>query len=278
MKLLLPIPYAAAFISLSSGTIFGQFLAYEGFATSAAPGTDVTTVGATGFGFESPTTDNTNFRMDIEAGLSYTDSFGNNLLVTGGSVGMEAITSGTQNFQMGLSNPISNTGTVFMSFLVNVTDVTTWGIMTGLTSGQVGDAASPTAALRAAFRSTSSNYGIYSEVPKMDQRTGPPTGAGTYFVVSKLDMTAETMTTYLNPTNLQDVENTSTTLFGTLDSSWSTLDSFIFSLGGDEAGTIDEIRIGTTLADVTPVPEPSTVGLVFGCAALLLLATRKKKS
>ena len=43
-------------------------------------------------------------------------------------------------------------------------------------------------------------------------------------------------------------------------------------------GWFDEIRMGTTYADVTPIPEPSTMALFGGAAALLLLRRRRKVS
>lgn len=45
--------------------------------------------------------------------------------------------------------------------------------------------------------------------------------------------------------------------------------------GGEAHGaTIDEIRIGTTYADVVPVPEPSTIGLLAFVGASLGMIRR----
>lgn len=256
-------------------TAQANLIAYEGFLTSEGNGTDFNDVGATGFGFSNPDASSTNFRMDIENGLSYTDNFGNSLLVGGKSAGMEAIVGGTQNLQLGLLSPITNSGTVYMSFLMDIAAVNSWGVAAGLTTGQVGDSASPTTSLEAALRSTSTNYGLFSD-GLLDARTGPPSATGLFFFVAELDMDAETMTGYLNPGNLLDVANTSTTMTGTLDGTWATMDSFIFSLGGDAAGTIDEIRIGTTMGSVTPVPEPAHLAFIFGLASLAFIATRRR--
>ncbi|HKJ90828.1 MAG TPA: hypothetical protein VJ960_06810, partial [Oceanipulchritudo sp.] len=185
-------------------TAHANLIAYEGFSTSAGNGTDINDVGATGFGFSNPDSSTTNFRMDIENGLSYSDNFGNSLVVGGKSAGMEASVGGTQNLQLGLTSPISNSGTVYMSFLMDVTAVNSWGVVAGLTNGQVGDSANPTSSLEATLRSTSTNYGLYSD-GLLDPRTGSSTATGLFFFVAELDMNSEIMTGYLNPGNLLDV-------------------------------------------------------------------------
>ena len=91
-------------------------------------------------------------------------------------------------------------------------------------------------------------------------------------------LAAATVAGYLSPKNLLDVANTSTVMSGSLDGTWATMDSFIFSLGGDEAGTIGEIRIGTTLGSVTPVPEPGHLAVVLGLASLAYIVTKRRLS
>jgi hypothetical protein len=149
-----------------------------------------------------------------------------------------------------------------MSFILDVTAVTSFGIMTGLEDSVIGRSTGPTSSLEAVFRSTSNNYGIASHdgtTWDIDVRTGPSTAPGTFFVVMKLDMDAEILTLWLNPADLTDVENTAThTISGSPASTWLDMTHFIFSLGGDEAGTIDEIRIGTTIQTVTPLCGPVT--------------------
>lgn len=280
-----PIKYllsgSAALILLASiPSAQASLIAYEGFDTSASNGTDFTNVGTTGSGFNAPDSSTTNWRMDIEDGLSYTDNFGNSLLTRGKSAGMEAVVNGTQNLQLGLSSTITNSGTVYSSFLINVTAIDTWGINVGLQDSQVGDQVSPTTSLEAAFRSTSTNYGIFSDGAEIRDDSGPATGTGLFFVVSELNMDSETMTTYLNPGDLNDVVGSAShTLSDTASGTWEDMNSFIFSLGGTASGTVDEIRIGTTLGDVTPVPEPSTYALFFGIATLgFTFFYRRRKS
>jgi hypothetical protein len=47
-------------------------------------------------------------------------------------------------------------------------------------------------------------------------------------------------------------------------------------LATGESAFLDELRLGTTFADVTPVPEPSTVGLLTGLAGLSIVMLRRR--
>lgn len=250
-------------------------LAYEGFDTASANGTDVTIVGVTGSGFSGYT--NTNFRMDTEDGLSYSDGSGNTLVSTGKSAGMEANVSGTQNLWLDLSSPIVNSGqTIYFSFLTDVTAVDSWDVMAGLVDTYDTDSESPNDELEAGFRSTSSNWGIYSDNNGIDERTGPATGTGQYFVVSELNLGTGGMTTYLNPTDLENIAGTAAnTLTDTATATLNTIEGFVFGLGNDAAGTVDEIRIGTTLGDVSSIPEPATIGLLGVVSAGILFVRRR---
>ncbi len=219
-------------------------IAYEGFDTANAIGSDASAAGVTGSGFSAYV--NTNFRYDLEAGLGYSDSSGNTLVSVGRSAGIDVVAGGTQNLQLTLSSTISNTGTVFMSFVTHQTAGTSWGYAAGLTDAAVTDSASPTSALEAAFRSTSSNYGIYGDSTGIDARTGPdstPPAYNPFFVVAelKMDTGVETMTIYLNPTDLANVSGTAAvTMTDTLSSgTWDDMTTFLFSNAGDELGLID---------------------------------------
>ena len=266
-KFLLTLAVAAMCCCLAASNASATLIAYEGFDTAAANGTQAETAGVTGSGFSPYGSGSVGYwRMKIWDGLSYTDSLGNTLDVVGKSAGMDAPVSGTANLQLGLNDTLVNSGTAYMSFLLDVTDVTTWSIQVGLQDAQVGTISSCTATLEAAFRSTSTNYGIYGDQTGIDARGGPAVAPGSFLFISELDMDNEVMTAWLNPANLADVAGTAThTMVDTADLGWSDMTSFILSLGGEEAGTVDEIRIGTTLADVVPytaVPEPNALVLV----------------
>lgn len=90
----------------------------------------------------------------------------------------------------------------------------------------------------------------------------------TALLVAYVDGTAHTITAwdYANPTNTATYAYSNTTPIGTVEiySSWS------------GAGLVDEITVGTELADVTPVaaPEPASLGLLAS-GALMLLRRRR---
>jgi MYXO-CTERM domain-containing protein len=48
--------------------------------------------------------------------------------------------------------------------------------------------------------------------------------------------------------------------------------------GGGSTGSYDEIRIGTTYASVTPIPEPTTALLGLTGLAALAVTSRRRNS
>lgn len=46
----------------------------------------------------------------------------------------------------------------------------------------------------------------------------------------------------------------------------------------NDSGSFDELRYGTTLADVTPIPEPATAAAAGGLAALLAVLRRRRQA
>ncbi|MDF3128537.1 PEP-CTERM sorting domain-containing protein [Kiritimatiellaeota bacterium B1221] len=60
----------------------------------------------------------------------------------------------------------------------------------------------------------------------------------------------------------------------TLDSSVTSLDAIRLFANTQNSGKIDEIRFGETFADVTPVPEPSSLALLAGAMGMLIACRR----
>ncbi len=227
--------------------------AYEGFDTAVANGTKAETVGLTGSGFLEYT--NTYYLMKIYDGLSYQDSNGNALDTTGKSAGITNLLGGTQNLQLMLDDAISSTetGVVYMSFLQQIDSANSWGMAAGLYN-TVGPANSSPGTAVAAWRSTSSNFGIYSD-DGINERLGPvsaPASDLLMFVVAKLDLDTGTMTAWINPTNLANVVVSATWSMSGSAASGGFIDMNLFTFSNKGLAKIDEIRIGNTLDVVVP--------------------------
>ena len=268
-----------AIMAVLSSSAQASIIAYEGF-DGGTIGSDVAGVGsATGTGFEDLTSATTNFRFDTRAGLSYL-----NLDVSGNSAGEIVAAGGTQNLQLELSTPI-NSGTIWSSYLMQVNGVNSWGQVSGMFSGSVGSGNSTGSVEEATLRATSSNWGVKGKAG-LDSRTGPdstPDTTGTFFVVNEYNLDTGTMTAYLNPTDLTDVIGTAShSITDSATSGSFSFTHFGFSLAGSAASTgfIDEVRIGDTLADVTPltstaVPEPTSLAILGMCGLGMLTRRRR---
>lgn len=108
--------------------------------------------------------------------------------------------------------------------------------------------------------------GSYSS-PAYNIGTSPIATNSTILLVAHVDDVAHTITAwdYANPNNVASFNFTNPNAPSTLQlySSW----------GG--TGYIDEITVGTTLADVIPVPEPASLGLL-SLGSVVLLRRRNK--
>lgn len=104
---------------------------------------------------------------------------------------------------------------------------------------------------------------------------GVSDGGDAYFIVGKIDWVAnggnDTLTLY----NVTDTTAALPSAFATItaDIDNSNIDTLAFA--GEQIGAFDEIRIGTELADVGVVPEPSTTALL-GLGGLALILRRRK--
>lgn len=233
--------------------------AYEDF--FGIIGEQVDSTGATGSGF---TVTNTNFRMQYKTGLEYTDSLGNVLQTQGNAAGMTNIVAGTQNLQLSL-NTLSS-GVVYASYLLELEAGTGFGLMTGLQTAPVGDSDNPITSIAAGFRSTSSNFGSYSDTGGIDERTGPgssPYAVSNLLVIIEAGLDNDELTVWLNPTNLTDVAGSAAYTMSGTGSDIGSVSSFLVSLGGLEQATVDEIRIGNTLDAVLPLVDPNTETLLW---------------
>jgi len=97
----------------------------------------------------------------------------------------------------------------------------------------------------------------------------------TYFIVEEIDLTAKTASLWLNPTP----GAAAPTVTASLQSITATaIDNVGFKANaGTGTYLVDNILIGTTWADVTPAPEPSTFALAGLGMLGLALARRMRK-
>jgi hypothetical protein len=112
---------------------------------------------------------------------------------------------------------------------------------------------------------------------------GPSTSTGvartvgqTYLMVLEIEFVTEgsdRVTLFVNPTpGLSGPSVTGTTITTTKD--FCLYNVQFYPGSGTNNGSMDELRFGSTFADVVPIPEPATIGLL-GLGGLVLLRRRR---
>ncbi|MCD8481976.1 MAG: PEP-CTERM sorting domain-containing protein [Verrucomicrobia bacterium] len=101
----------------------------------------------------------------------------------------------------------------------------------------------------------------------------------TYFLVGSYDLENFTSELWLNPDSSTFGSAVPTsTLSATGGTDLATISQFLIrGANGSPAMTMDELRIGSTWASVTPIPEPSTYAALFGLLALGFVAWRRRR-
>jgi hypothetical protein len=178
----------------------------------------------------------------------------------------------------------AQTGTVYFSFLFRVEngagadDFIQFSLNndTSITnSGSIGDLSnvSGTNAFAARIGGNSGGSSVNS--------TTSATGGTTFFLVGKISKTSggnyNLMELFVNPTTLTEsgVVATQSADSGIAAISYFTLR--ISNLETTDQYRFDELRIGTTWADVVPVPEPSACAAVAGGLVLMAAALRRRR-
>lgn len=110
--------------------------------------------------------------------------------------------------------------------------------------------------------------------------TGPVLNLNeTYLIVEMLDFDAHTASLWINPDS-STFGGTAPTVTASLSSVTATaIDNVGFKAQSGAGGPylVDNLLIGTTWADVTPAPEPSTIALLGG-GAVLAVAFRRRQA
>jgi hypothetical protein len=108
--------------------------------------------------------------------------------------------------------------------------------------------------------------------------SGPLSLSTTYFVVEEYDFSASTAYLYLNPTPGGAMPGATLSLSGSTATAIDNVGFKAQASGTTGSYLVDNLRIGTTWADVTPaVPEPSTWMLVVSGFALMIGFVRHRR-
>ncbi len=262
---------------------YGQSVVYDGFPSDAySDGSTVDALGA-GFGWAD------NWSVDVSANesnvnrywassysLNYTDSHGNSLVTSPGSLELRAAGSGAGALNRPFAEPAS--GEVWFSFLNIRTTDGGWnydlqfldaggGIQfriqnDGSGNFRLNQDGGSVAVLDIVNHTT-------DEEPQGQLYVGQLTNVGSGAADS-------TITVWANPTNLLDLTEGAEAVASLTNREVLALASFNFDKGANPTGFFDEFRIGASAADVMPIPEPATYAVWLGVFAAGLLYWRRR--
>lgn len=285
MKRLVALLSSATILSVSAAS--AQSVVYDGFSVSDY--TDGATVDSLGGGAgwdgnwsvdTSANESNLNRYWASSYSLGYTDTHGNNLVTSPGSLELRAAGSGAGALNRPFSEPAS--GEVWFSFLNIRTTDDSWnydlqfldaggGIQFRIQNDGSGN-----------FRLNQDGGSVASldivnhttdEEPQGQLFVGQLTNVGSGSADS-------TMTVWVNPDNLLDLSEGAEAVAALTDREVSALASFNFDKGANTTGFFDEFRIGASAGEVMPIPEPATYAwwLAAVTAGVLLWRRRAARS
>jgi hypothetical protein len=290
-------------VALSTSLTQAALLTYESFDYSA--GNVHTQNGGTGWGAAWDTQQsNTNYQVATTSPLTYgTLTTGGNYLTGGGGfdrtgrrldTGFGSVwdTSGrvSDPFGSGGFGQQLDQGTVWASFLVrrNVATASWDGLDIRFHNSSIAwNANDANSSLTVSYDATNSNWQASSINNGNSAALANSALGNTMLIVVKfeLSLTAGQNNIYLwqDPGTLGGTDLSvssaawSATGLNTADARFRSLSFYSGSAGG--ATSLDEIRFGTSYADVTPgaIPEPSAFAALAGLAALGLTATRRRR-
>lgn len=260
-------------VAVSTGTAQASLLVYDGFNYTAAtkvPDTASSSVlnGGTGGGgsnwsggwFDASPDSGANAYTITNGGLSYST------LTTGGN----ALNRGDDNIGVRRNFTAQSDGTYYTSFLFSVG----------------ADPANTYAGLAVAGRAYFglAKFGTHSEFVVGNGFAGTPASTGitvqantTYLLVGKIAFSAtgnDTVSLWVNPTGSNEANAGAAGASYVNSSNFTTLDNVqAYQSTAAYNMTLDEFRLGTTWADVTPglpTPEPASLGLLAGAGYLVI--------
>lgn len=208
--------------------------------------------------------------------LGYTDSMGNSLYTTPGSLALRAGGAGAGELSRNFTSPL--TGEVWVSFLNIRTAAGAWNweytfASDGGTSFRIQNN-SNTGFFRLEHSGATSNTNLtnydLSADPEAQLFVLRITNVGSGSADSQISL-------WINPTDITDINAGAASTAVLNNRQINDIQGFVFNKGAgvDQTGYFDELRFGASSADVLPIPEPSTYAMLTGIFAFIAIALRR---
>jgi hypothetical protein len=250
--LLAALPFASAEAALT---------AYEGFDYTSQFNNRLNGAGTAGDGWAGAWTGTNNNNVLVSPSLSY------------GALDTEGwrVQFGAAGYSRGLSSTVGS-GSTYISFMIESDNTTSGNRWTGLTLLSGGTSGTEVLSIGDI---DGGDFGASISVGGLAGDTTTASAAGTSlltqrFLVARIDFNAsgssENVSLFVDPDLSSEPGTADATLTNIADFSFDAIRIHRGPTSGGNWTNLDEIRIGTTWADVTPVPEPSSSILGILCA------------
>lgn len=253
-------------------------IAYDGFSTPGTytNGTSILTPGNGGSGWtDNWTVSGTPTAQFVATTSGLTYSNGGALTTTAGAAIDSLSGNTTQMMRHFATTSYSDGDTIYLSFLTDRTSAVSNSYLDFRLINRTGDAT------RGYFRNTTGGADSFSIYNQADTQLGSSFGSGlqnnTFFVVLRIDFAAganDTLSVWLNPALNAPLGTANAS--GTLNLDSNDIGGIRLTGGSSATGVFDEVRVGTTFADVSPIPEPATWALLAGSLTALVVFRRRR--
>jgi hypothetical protein len=209
---------------------------------------------------------------------------GGDVVVNGGSRAVRVTGAADSSPLISRSFAAQTGSPVYFSFLYNTNTTAEAFLQFGLANGAAGEPQA-SVGLQGIAGSGGGAEGFFARVPNAGTTTFATSGINanqTYFVVGRISQgsgssTYNVVDLFVNPTSLNE---STPTLSATAaaNTGVSTFDNFMLRTARTDVGSLynfDQLTIGTTFADVVPIPEPTTAAAAAAGVGLLLIRRRR---